>query len=287
MPPGHRRRVITRPFGSTGVAVPVIGQGTWQLRDPAVAGAALRLGLDLGLTHVDTAELYTGSEEVAGRALRDRRDAAFLVTKVLPRNATYRGTLEACRRSLERLATQRLDVYLLHWWEEATPLDECMRAMGELVDAGRTRFVGVSNFDEAQLEAAQSALGPRRIACDQVYYDLAHRHLERSLLPYCRKRGIAVVGYSPFSSTGRVPAPPSEPGRVLAEVAARHGATPHQVVLNFLSRDPGVFLIPKAETEAHVRANASALGFQLDRAEVEALDAAFPVPQRVENLPTI
>lgn len=283
------RLVKTRPFGSTGVALPVLGQGTWQLRDPSRAEAALRLGLELGMTHLDTAELYKGSEEVLARVLPGRRSQIFLVSKVLPQHASYRGTLDACAQSLKRLGTEYLDAYLLHWWSDQHPIQETMRALGELADRGVIRHVGVSNLDVPQLEAAQKALGSKhRIVCDQVYYDLEHRHLERMLLPYCRKQQIALVGYSPFGSgDGHVPGPQTPQGRTLHRVAQRRQATPHQVVLNFLARPENVFLIPKAETEAHVRSNASALDFTLTPEDVQELEAAFPVPEPAAELPTI
>lgn len=279
----------TRTFGPTGVKVPIIGQGTWQLRDALRAEAALRLGLELGLTHIDTAELYRGSEEVVGRAIAQRRGDVFLVSKVLPRNATYKGTLEACRKSLARLKTDYVDVYLLHWLEDSTSIDDCMRAMGELADSGATRFVGVSNFDPDQIERAQQSLGRRhRIVCDQVYFDLHHRHLETLLIPYCREKGIAVVGYSPFGSgQGRLPDASRPEGRVLHQIAEAHHATMHQVVLNCLARDPAVFLIPKAETGDHVRDNARSLDFELSKDELLQIDEAFPVPERSRELPMI
>jgi len=279
----------SRPFGPTGIDVAVIGQGTWQLRDPKAAAAALQLGLDLGMTHIDTAELYRGSEEVVAQVLPGRRPHVFLVSKVLPSNASYRGTLAACDASLGRLGTDHLDVYLLHWTNGQHPVEDTFRAMGELADDGKVRFVGVSNHEVHEVEAAQAALGRKhRIVCNQVYYDLEHRHLETVLLPYARRHSMAVVGYSPFGSgRGTLPGPRTPGGRVLAQVAQRHGATLHQVVLNFLARDPNVFLIPKAEQEEHVRANAQALGFALAKDEVAAIDAAFPVPARAAQLPTL
>jgi diketogulonate reductase-like aldo/keto reductase len=221
--------------------------------------------------------------------LPGRRDRIFLVSKVLPHNASYRGTLEACEKSLKRLGADRLDVYLLHWFTGEHPVDETFRAMGELADRGKVRWVGVSNHEVAQVEAAQAALGKKhRIVCNQVYYDLEHRHLELELLPYCRRNRIAVVGYSPFGSgKGALPGPTTKGGRVVEAVARRHGATPHQVVLNFLARSPEVFLIPKAETEAHVRANAGSLDFTLTKEDVAELERAFPLPDRALELPML
>lgn len=273
-----------RTFGSTGDSVPVIGQGTWQLRDPAKAEAALRAGLDLGLTHIDTAELYTGSEEVVGRAIRGRRDEAFVVSKVLPRNASYEGTTKACESSLRRLQSERLDVYLLHWNESYVRLDETMRAMGDLIQAGRTRFAGVSNFDVEELREAQAALKGHRIVCDQVLYHLADRGIEHELLPFCERNGVAVVAYSPFGGPGAGWPPGGKRGaRTLEEIAHKHGQTPRQVCLNFLTRHENVFAIPKAENEEHVRENAGSVGWELDERDLDAIESAFPLgkPRRL------
>ncbi|HEX9815665.1 MAG TPA: aldo/keto reductase [Candidatus Thermoplasmatota archaeon] len=265
-----------RAFGSTGIEVPVIGQGTWKLKRPDNAERALRLGLELGLTHIDTAELYRGSEEVVCRAIASRREQVFLVSKVLPTNASYAGTLDACDRSLERLKTDHLDVYLLHWWSSQHSIQDTMRAMGDLVDAKKIRFVGVSNLSVSELEEAQSVLGRNNIICDQVYYAMDVRNIENELLPYCKSKNIAVVGYSPFGSGNFPSARTTRGGKVLEEIAKERGLTPHQVVLAFLAREDNVFLIPKAETEAHVRENASALERPLTQDDVDELDAAFP-----------
>jgi diketogulonate reductase-like aldo/keto reductase len=275
--------MIRRPFGTTGVEVPVIGQGTWQLRDKSAAAEALRVGVELGMTHVDTAELYTGSEQVIRESLGERRGELFLVSKVLPRNASYTGTIEACEKSLARLGTDRLDAYLLHWWSDEHPIEETMRAMGELVDRGLTRLVGVSNLDVAELEAARSALGTKRLACDQVLYHLEARGIESEVLPWCKSHGLAVVGYSPFGSTNGFPSPRSAGGKVLAGVAERLGKTPRQVALAFLTRDRDVFCIPKAEHEAHVRDNAGG-AFELPKDAIEEIDRAFPMRPGLEFL---
>lgn len=276
-----RRQVVARPmrkrpFGHTGVEVAVIGQGTWQLRDKRAAAEALRVGLDLGMTHVDTAELYTGSEQTLAPLLKERRDEVFLVSKVLPRNASRQGTVEACRKSLERLGTDRLDVYLLHWRTDEHPLEDAMAALGELVDRGMTRFVGVSNFDVPDLEEAKSHLGKHRLAENQVLYHLGERGIEAEIVPWCKRNGVAVVGYSPFGSTNGFPSPRGKGGQVLEGVARRLGKTPRQVALAFLTRDPAVFTIPKAEKVEHVRDNAGG-DFDLPKDAVEELDAAFPV----------
>jgi diketogulonate reductase-like aldo/keto reductase len=195
--------VTRRPFGFTGVEVPVIGQGTWMIegaRDSELlAIEALGTGLDLGLTHVDTAEMYGSgrAEELAAKAIAGRRGEVFLVSKVLPSNASFDGTLRACERSLKRLGTDYLDLYLLHW-ESRYPIAETMRAMEKLIDDGRIRFAGVSNFDVDQVKAAEAALRHHRLAANQVLYHLGERGIERKLIPYCQQREIAVVGYSPF-----------------------------------------------------------------------------------------
>jgi diketogulonate reductase-like aldo/keto reductase len=273
----------TARFGWTGVRVPVIGQGTWEIDGSRQSTAidAIRAGLDLGMTHVDTAEMYGGgrSEELVGEAIRGRRDEVFLASKVLPSNASYDGTLRACERSLRRLGVDCLDLYLLHW-ESSHPIGETMRALEKLVDDGLTRFIGVSNFDVPQVKAAQQALRHHRLASNQVLYHPGDRGIERRLLPYCREQEIALVGYSPFGSRGGFPKPGSRGGKALAEVASRHGVSPHQAVLQFLLRQPGVFTIPKAADPVHTRDNAAALDRPLLPEALAALDRAFPAPDR-------
>jgi len=278
-----------RPFGPTGVAVPVLGQGTWNMErdERGAAVAALRRGLDAGLTHLDTAEMYGGGrvEELVGEVLRGRRDEVFLVSKVLPGNASREGTLRACEGSLRRLGTDRLDCYLLHW-PGSHPLAETIAAFEELVAAGRICSWGLSNFDEQELAAALALAGEGRVACNQVLYHLGERAIEHALLPFCEKQGVALVAYSPFGS-GRLPGPRSRGGRALAEVAARHGATPHQVALAFLLRVPGLFAIPKAARADHVLENAGAAGLALDAEELACLERAFPRGRRRRGVPTL
>jgi len=240
--------------------------------------AALRAGIARGLTHIDTAEMYgSGSaEELIAEAIRDipRRDL-FIVSKVLPQHASHAGTLRACEQSLRRLRTDHLDVYLLHW-RGSVPLADTLGALEELVDQGKIRALGVSNFDVPDLEEARRLLRRHPIACNQVLYHLGERHIDADLVPYCAQHDIAVVGYSPFGH-GRFPSERSAGGRALAVVAARHGATPRQVALAFLSREPPLFTIPKASTVAHAEENAGALGLVLDARDLAELDAAFPV----------
>jgi diketogulonate reductase-like aldo/keto reductase len=264
-----------RPFGPTGVEVPLVGQGTWQLRDHGAAAEALRAGLELGMTHLDTAELYRGSEQTIAPLLAGRREDVFLVSKVLPRNASYKGTLAACDASLARLGTDHLDVYLQHWNDETHPISETMRAMGDLIDQGKIRFAGVSNFDVEELEEAKSALGRHRLACNQVLYHLQERGIESEVLPWCRANGVALVGYSPFGSTGGFPKPTSKGGKALAELARGLGKTPRQVALAFLTREAPLFTIPKAEKVDHARENAGG-AFTLAAGDVATLEEAFP-----------
>lgn len=271
--------IETRLWGWTRVPVPKVGQGTWKMEadDAAEATAALRAGLDAGLTHVDTAELYGRGrvEELVGAALAGRRSEVFLVSKVQPTNASREGTLRACERSLRRLRTDYLDCYLLHW-PGAYPLEDTLASFEELVQAGKIRSWGLSNFDVADLEEALRIAGPRRIACNQVLYHLKARDIETEVLPWCTRHEVAVVGYSPFGS-GRFPAPSAPGGKVLAAVARAHQATPFQVALAFLVRDSHVFGIPKAADKTHVQSNAVAAGLTLSSAEVAQLDRAFPV----------
>lgn len=274
----------TRPFGWTGVAVPIIGQGTWMIEGSRDAERraveALRLGFDLGMTHVDTAEMYGSgrAEELVAEAIDGRREQVFLASKVLPSNASYDGTMRACDRSLGRLRTGYLDLYLLHW-ASSHPLRDTMRAMETLVAEGKVRHVGVSNFDVDEVKAAQAALRTVRLACNQVLYHLGDRGIERRLIPYCASQEIAVVAYSPFGQKA-FPSPRSAGGKVLAAVGARHGRTARQVALNFLTRHANVFTIPKASRLEHVRENAGGAGFVLDADDLAAIEGAFPPPDR-------
>jgi diketogulonate reductase-like aldo/keto reductase len=273
-----------RAFGWTGVEVPVIGQGTWNIegsRDKERrAVEALRAGLDLGMTHIDTAEMYGNgrAEELVADAIAGRREEVFLVSKVLPSNASYKGTMAACERSLARLQTTYLDLYLLHW-RGRYPLSESMRAMEELVAAGKVRSIGVSNFDVADVQEAQAALTRERLAANQVLYHLQERGIERKLIPYCKSQQIAVVGYSPFGHD-QFPSPRSAGGRVLEEIGKRHSRTPRQVALNFLTRDPDVFTIPKAGSPEHMRENSGGGGWKLTKQDIAEIDRAFPAPDR-------
>jgi len=278
----------TKAFGATGVAVPVIGQGTWRVGDARRAAAAeadaLRLGLELGMTHLDTAEMYGrgGAETLIGAVLRERRrDQVFLTSKVLPQNASRRGTIAACERSLRRLGTDHLDLYLLHW-PGSHPIGDTMQAMEDLVAAGKTRFIGVSNFDLEELRAAMAALTRARLVCNQVLYNLSQRGIEVDLLPFCARERIAVVGYTPFGGWPRRGAGLA----ALEAIGARQGRTAQQVALAFLTRTAELFAIPKASDPAHVRQNAEAAEVVLGAEDLAAIDAAFPAPRHKVPLAT-
>jgi diketogulonate reductase-like aldo/keto reductase len=278
-----------RKFGPTGRDVAVIGQGTWYIEnaDRRAAVAALRRGLDLGMNHIDTAEMYGDgeAEAIVGEAIAGRRDEVFLVSKVLPHNASRRGTLAACERSLRHLKTDRIDCYLLHW-RGAHPLAETVAAFEELARAGRILSWGVSNFDADDLDEAATVAGPKRIACDQVLYHLGERDIEHAVIPWCEAHGAAVTDYSPFGHDS-FPAPRSAGGRVLAEIARERTATPRQVALAFLVRRPSVFAIPKAASPAHVEENAGAGDLELAPDEIARLEAAFPLGRPRRSLPML
>jgi diketogulonate reductase-like aldo/keto reductase len=280
--------VKTKTFGATGVPLPVVGQGTWQMEsdDRQSAVRALRRGIELGMTHIDTAELYGSGrveDKIVSEAIAGRRDDLFLVSKVLPSNASRRGTIQACERSLRRLRTDRLDLYLLHWPGNHA-LAETIAAFQELVERKLIRFFGVSNFDVRELEQAVTIAGAGAIACNQVLYHLQERAMERRVLPACEAHGIAVVGYSPFGS-GNFPRAQTPGGRVLAEIARTHEVSPHAVALAFLLRRPSLFTIPKASTAEHVEHNAKG-DLDLSEAEIAAIDEAFPVGDS-GSLPTL
>ena len=280
-----------RPFGPTKYEAPVIGQGTWDIDrgDRARAIAALRRGLDLGMTHIDTAEMYGSGmvEEMVREAIGGRRDEVFLVSKVLPGSATRKGTVEACERSLARFRTDRLECYLLHWRGE-DPLDGTIAAFEQLQREGKILSWGVSNFDVPDLEEAWEIAGEGegRLVCNQVLYHVRERAIEHAVIPWCEARGVAVVAYSPLGH-GRFPGPRTKGGRVLREIAAAHGATPRQVALRFLLRWRSSFTIPKASRPEHTAENAGAGDLRLTEAEIARIDAAFPRGPRPRELPML
>jgi diketogulonate reductase-like aldo/keto reductase len=277
-----------RKFDSTNRDVPVIGQGTWYTPEDsrAEAIAALLAGLDNGMTHIDTAEMYlSGNAEIwVGEAIQGRRDEVFLVSKVLPQNASRRGTIEACEGSLARLRTDRLDCYLLHW-RGSIPLEETIRGFEKLESDGKILSWGVSNFDVQDIRETK-AVRHRYPVCDQVLYHLRERAIEHEVIPFCEQHRIAVVAYSPFGH-GDFPDLQSAEGRVLKKIAKEHKATPRQVALRFLVRRPPVFAIVKASDPTHVIKNAAAGDLQLTEAEIAEIDHAFelgPVPAELPVL---
>jgi diketogulonate reductase-like aldo/keto reductase len=279
----------TATFGKTGPEVPVIGQGTWFIEqarhDDAVS--SLRLGLDLGLTHIDTAEMYGdgAAEEVVADAIAGRRDEVFLVSKVLPWNASRQGTVDACEESLARLGTDRLDCYLIHWRGQH-PLEETFAALEDLEAAGKIRSYGVSNFDVDDLEEAYEIVGAGKLACNQVLYHLGQRAIEHEVLPWCADHGVAVVAYSPFGHDA-FPGPRSKGWETLQALALKHSATERQIALAFLTRDSGVLTIPKASRPDHVNDNAGAGRIALADDDIAALDAAFPRGRKSGHLPML
>lgn len=283
---GSSIRTIALPSGR---AIPVLGQGTWEMGEDRTKQrgeiAALRLGLDLGMTLIDTAEMYGegGAEEVIAEAIAGRRADVFVVSKVYPHNATRAGTVEACERSLARLKTDYLDLYLLHW-RGTVPLAETLDAFSSLKRAGKIRDYGVSNFDQSDMEEAVAAPGGSEIATNQVLYNLKRRGIEWDVLPWCRERGIPIMAYSPIDRS-------MKRGGMLGNaamrsVASRHGATPAQVALAWLLRQRGIIVIPKAAQVSHVRENRAALELKLTDEDMEELNRAFPPPQSKTALAT-
>jgi diketogulonate reductase-like aldo/keto reductase len=263
-----------------------MGQGTWRIDagHRGMAVATLRRGIDRGMAHIDTAEMYGGAESIVGEAIQGQREEVFLVSKVLPEHASRKLTRVACERTLRALRTDHLDVYLLHW-RGRVPLQETLEAFTRLEDEGKIRAWGVSNFDVPDLEEVKALVGTERLACNQVLYHLGERAIEHAVLPWCIEHGVAVVGYTPF---GRGPFPRVETrrGAVLARIAAAHGATPRQVCLRFLARWPSLFAIPKASSIAHAEENAGAGDLFLDPAEIDEIDQAFAPGPRPLELPT-
>ena len=280
-------QISQRPFGPTGHDVSVIGQGTWYIDhgDRKRAVASLQRGLELGMSHIDTAEMYGDAELVVAEAIAGRRDDCFLVSKVLPSNASRRGTVTACERSLKRLRTDRLDCYLLHW-RGGPALADTVAAFEELMAAGKIRSWGVSNFDTDDLDELLAMAGEGRIACNQVLYHLGERAIEHAVIPWCERHKVAVVAYSPFGHDD-FPQSRSPGGRVLAEIAAKHDATPRQVALAFLTREPSVFTIPKAANAEHAADNAAAGRLALGAADIAAIDKAFPRGPKPRHLPML
>jgi diketogulonate reductase-like aldo/keto reductase len=272
----------------SGAPVSRLGQGAWQIgedrRKRAEELLALNVGLDLGLNLIDTAEMYGNgrSEELIAEVISGRRGNVYLVSKVLPENASRRGTIQACERSLKHLKTDYLDLYLLHW-RGSVPLEETLEAFTALRERGSIRHYGVSNFDVEDLEEARRLAGGAAIATNQVLYNLEQRGIEWSLLPWCRERGLPLMAYSPLGSDSRR----LRTHPVLKALAARLGATPARIALGWLLRQPDVVVIPKASSEAHVRDNHAALALELTAADLAELDRSFPPPRGATPLAMI
>ena len=264
---------VVFPNGQT---VCPLGQGTWKMGQSAARRQeeirALRHGIELGMNLVDTAEMYD-NEELVGEAVRPYRERVFLVSKVLPNNASYRGTKLACERSLQRLGTEYIDLYLLHW-KGRHPYEETVRAMTELQQEGKIRMWGVSNLDTADMERIVSLPGGNGCATDQVLYNLGDRGVEFDLVPWCAARSMPLMAYSPIGE-GRLLR-----HRKLAEIAQRHNASPAQIALAWTIRKPGIIAIPKAGNTAHVEDNFRSLSIRLTEKDLYDLDTAFPAPRR-------
>jgi diketogulonate reductase-like aldo/keto reductase len=267
----------------SGEAVPILGQGTWNMgeerRRRADEIAALRAGVDLGMTLIDTAEMYANgeAETVVAEAIAGRRDEVFIVSKVLPENASERGTIAACEASLRRLRTDRIDLYLLHW-RGSPPLKATLKAFAALKRVGKIRHWGVSNFDLSDLEELSALPGGKQVATNQVLYNLKRRGIEHDVLPWCLARTIPIMAYSPVDQARLLR------NSELQAVAARHGATSAQVALAWVMRRDGIIAIPKAGTIAHVRENRAAVGLRLTPDDLAALDRRFPPPERSHPL---
>ncbi|MGV7206642.1 aldo/keto reductase [Oxalobacteraceae bacterium A2-2] len=272
----------------SGVLVPVLGQGTWYMGEQDHRKQqevdALKLGLDLGMTLIDTAEMYAegGAELVVADAIEGRRTEVFLVTKVYPHNADFHGIQQACERSLRRLRTDYIDLYLLHW-PGAVPLEETIKGFEALKQAGKIRDYGVSNFDIDGMKQLERLAPDQAIATDQVLYNLSRRGIEFDLLPWCRERGMPVMAYSPLESVGREQkAMLNNP--TLQAIAASHKVKPAQVALAWVLRQDGVLAIPKAADPVHVRVNRAAADLVLTPENLAALDKVFPPPRKARPL---
>lgn len=276
-------RTVALPGGS---AVPSLGQGTWKIGEDARRRseevAALRLGLDIGMTLIDTAEMYAsgGSERVVAEAIAGRRDEVFIVSKVLPANASRAGTIRACEASLKRLRTDRVDLYLLHW-RGSYPLAETLEGFEHLRAEGKIGAWGVSNFDLNDMDELAGLSGGGAVQTDQVLYNLEARGIEFDLLPRAAQAGWPVMAYSPINQGALAVSP------ALDAVARRHGVTPAQIALVWTLRHRHVIAIPKASTEAHVRENRAAADILLDAQDLRELDAPFPPPRRKQPLDMI
>jgi diketogulonate reductase-like aldo/keto reductase len=277
-----------KSLGKTGESVASIGLGTWNMggrespdyRDDERLIEAIRYAVELGMNHIDTAEMYAAghAEELVGEAVKQfSRDEVFIATKVWPSNLRYEDVIRSCRRSLERLQLKYVDLYMVHWPNPRIPLQETMKAMEKLVKDGLVRYIGVSNFDVELLEEAMNALKREEIVANQVKYSLEAREVERELIPFCERNGITVTAYTPLGK-GRIPAEAASntpEGKILAEMAQRYGKTPVQIALNWVIWRPNVITIPKAARKEHLEENAGAAGWRLTEEDYKRLSAAY------------
>jgi diketogulonate reductase-like aldo/keto reductase len=274
-----------RAFGSSNIEVPTIGQGTWKIAADSANAAvkAMQRGIDLGMTHIDTAEMYDGAEAIVNEAIRGRRDQVYLVSKVLPSHGSKAGAIAACEASLQRLGTDYLDCYLLHW-RGRLPIEETFAGFEALMQQGKIRSWGVSNFSVGDLEETLRIAPAGGPVCDQVLYNPWTRAIEYDLIPWCRDHDIAVTGYTTFGDS-QFATPDSPAGAVLAEIGAAHNATPRQVVLAWAVRDPILFAIPKSSSPEHTKENAAAGDLVLTEEEVAMMNLTFPLGPRLSHLP--
>jgi len=266
-----------------------MGQGTWMIEadERVEVISALQMGVELGMNHIDTAEMYGDgeAEKIVGEAIKDIRKKAFLVSKVLPSNASYKGTLKACEHSLKRLKTDYLDCYLIHWREEE-PLEETFKALDELERDGKIIGYGVSNFSVDDLEESIKIVGKNKIVCNQVYYQVGERDVEHHVIPWCEKNNMAVVAYSPLGQ-GAFPSESSPKGKVLNDIAEKRDATPRQVMLAFLLRHKNTFVVPKASKKEHVQENVGAADVKLSKNDLTLMNKVFPLRKPKRELPTV
>ena len=267
-----------KQLGKTKEKIPVIGMGTWNISDTAEQIKALKAGLELGARFIDTAEMY-GTEPVVAKAIQDEKNI-FVATKVLPTHFSYNGVIKACERSLEKLGMKQIDLYQLHWPNPLVSLKETMKAMELLVEQGKIRYIGVSNFSVKRMKEAQDALKKNEIVSNQVLYNPFDRQVENDILPFCEKEKITVIAYSPFVHGNLFDRNP-EIKKTIDQIAERHGKTPAQVTLNWLCSRKPVVAIPKTTSSKHMKENVTSVDFTLGKEEIERIDSAssgFSIP---------
>ncbi|NQX68669.1 aldo/keto reductase [Paenibacillus alba] len=284
--------MLYRKLGNTGVSIPAIGQGTWKFGEDKYKEKdeieALRFGITNGLTLIDTAEEYGngGAEKIVGQAVQDVRNNVFLVTKVSAKNCSYEGVLRSAEASLERLKTSHIDLYLQHWPSQQYDVSETMEAMVELVNKGLVKYVGVSNFSTDLMQEAQYHLGSVPLICNQVAYHLNDRHIETEFLSFAKKNGVTIMGYSPFGYAPHVfgmkgfPEVESQERHVLESIGAKYGKTAYQVALNWVLRQEGLVTIPKAANKEHIVDNLNALGWDLQKDDLDQIEINFPIDKK-------